>query len=279
MKTICSILFINLVFLTGLFAQEKIYTTEYQVEYDVSYVKNLETPDETDEFVLYLFTGSEYGVLMNYNTLNEDEIKEDLKRQFERGQTHIESKSQPAGFFDKTFYKDLKTGDVESVSSVGKNQYITTIPKSFSDWKLEDESKEFGNYTVHKATTRYSGRDYVAWFTLEIPIPDGPYVFSGLPGLIVELYDTQNHFHFKLGSFKQLEEPRDWILPDLKHLTNKELEKARQNEADLMIREFTNPEEGTSIVVSVNGKELDAAEIKKMLKRDDSHLNKMELED
>ena len=38
-----------------------------------------------------------------------------------------------------------------------------------------EDSKEFMNYTVHKATTTYAGRDYEAWFT-EIPINDGPYI-------------------------------------------------------------------------------------------------------
>src|SRR5690606_1469092 len=49
-----------------------------------------------------------------------------------------------------------------------------------------------------RADIRFGGRDWVAWFTTEIPIPDGPYKFCGLPGLIVSIADTQQHWQFDL---------------------------------------------------------------------------------
>src|SRR5690625_6840867 len=61
-------------------------------------------------------------------------------------------------------------------------------------------------YMALKATTIFGGRHYVAWFTLEVPILDGPYVFSGLPGLILELYDTEEDYHFNLASIQPLKE-------------------------------------------------------------------------
>lgn len=35
---------------------------------------------------------------------------------------------------------------------------------------------------------------------------DGPYVFSGLPGLILELYDINMDYHFSLASISPLKE-------------------------------------------------------------------------
>lgn len=40
----------------------------------------------------------------------------------------------------------------------------------------------------------------MAWFTTEIPINEGPYKFNGLPGLIIEMYDTEQIFKFSLVS-------------------------------------------------------------------------------
>src|SRR5699024_10984101 len=59
-------------------------------------------------------------------------------------------------------------------------------------------------YIAHKATTSFGGRSFEAWFTPEIPIVDGPYVFGGLPGLIIELYDTNRDYHFNLASIQPL---------------------------------------------------------------------------
>lgn len=49
-----------------------------------------------------------------------------------------------------------------------------------------------------RARVHYGGRDYVAWFAPEIPIPDGPYVFNGLPGLITLVYDRAGWYRFEL---------------------------------------------------------------------------------
>lgn len=64
------------------------------------------------------------------------------------------------------------------------------------DWKIENETKTLGNYTLQKATTHFGGRVWTAWFTTEIPISEGPYKFRGLPGLILLVEDSQKNFIF-----------------------------------------------------------------------------------
>lgn len=67
---------------------------------------------------------------------------------------------------------------------------VLCYPSAWTDlnwnYSSEDAIKLFG-YTCNKATTRFAGREYTAWYTLDVPIPYGPYKFSGLPGLIVRL--------------------------------------------------------------------------------------------
>ncbi|WP_312824776.1 GLPGLI family protein [Epilithonimonas sp.] len=61
-------------------------------------------------------------------------------------------------------------------------------------WEITNEQEKILGYLAQKATTFFAGRQWTAWFTTEISIPDGPYKFHGLPGLILKIVDeTQTH--------------------------------------------------------------------------------------
>jgi len=77
------------------------------------------------------------------------------------------------------------------------------------DWKLSNETKTSGQYTLQKATTDFGGRFWTAWFCKDINISEGPYKFRGLPGLIFELNDSRDNFIFKLIRSQKLEKTYD----------------------------------------------------------------------
>ncbi|MFT4031194.1 MAG: GLPGLI family protein [Siphonobacter sp.] len=64
--------------------------------------------------------------------------------------------------------------------------------------------KKIGSFPTQKATARFRGRNYTAWFCSEIPISDGPWKLNGLPGLILEAYDDTGEVKF---IFKDIEIP------------------------------------------------------------------------
>jgi GLPGLI family protein len=64
------------------------------------------------------------------------------------------------------------------------------------DWKILNEKKKIGDFEVVKAVGDYGGRHWIAWYCSDIPFPFGPYVFYGLPGLILEVYDDLENYHF-----------------------------------------------------------------------------------
>ncbi len=67
-------------------------------------------------------------------------------------------------------------------------------------WQITSTTASIAGFKCSKATTSFAGRHYEAWFTREIPISDGPYKFSGLPGLIIKVNDTTNSYVFELLS-------------------------------------------------------------------------------
>ncbi|MCS3870146.1 GLPGLI family protein [Chryseobacterium ginsenosidimutans] len=76
-------------------------------------------------------------------------------------------------------------------------------------WKILADKQKIGEYNAQKATTDYGGRQWIAWFTTDIPFQDGPYKFYGLPGLIVKLEDTTGSHIMTLVGNKKIETPAE----------------------------------------------------------------------
>ncbi|HFK5529528.1 TPA: GLPGLI family protein [Elizabethkingia anophelis] len=71
------------------------------------------------------------------------------------------------------------------------------------NWKLTSETKTIENIKCQKAVVEYAGRQWIAWFTDEINVSDGPYIFKGLPGLIIQISDKDENYMFKLSKIRK----------------------------------------------------------------------------
>lgn len=78
------------------------------------------------------------------------------------------------------------------------------------DWAIDDERATIAGLDCQRARIRYGGREYTAWFAPSVPIPDGPYVFAGLPGLIVKVSDDRDWYTFTLKSYTPTPAERFW---------------------------------------------------------------------
>ena len=81
--------------------------------------------------------------------------------------------------------------------------YNTKLP--MLDWTLiPDSTKEILGYACNMAKTVFAGREYVAWYTVDIPLPYGPYKFYGLPGLVVEVEDSTHLYVWELKAMRNV---------------------------------------------------------------------------
>ncbi|WFB67781.1 GLPGLI family protein [Chryseobacterium sp. WX] len=87
-----------------------------------------------------------------------------------------------------------------------KNGYYTFKTIDKINWTIADEIKKVENYTLQKATTKFGGRSWTAWFCKDIPFNEGPFKLRGLPGLIFELSDAKKNFLYTLVKSRELPE-------------------------------------------------------------------------
>lgn len=84
-------------------------------------------------------------------------------------------------------------------------KYSEPIPAL--QWKIEGKDSVIAGYHCQAATTSLRGRRWRAWFTLDIPVSDGPWKLCGLPGLILRATDEQGYFDFDCTGIASIEIP------------------------------------------------------------------------
>ena len=77
-----------------------------------------------------------------------------------------------------------------------ENLYYTENLPLFN-WQIGTETATICGYECIKATCHWRGRDFTAWFTLDIPVEYGPWKFGGLPGLIMRVADNDGIYTFE----------------------------------------------------------------------------------
>ena len=93
---------------------------------------------------------------------------------------------------------------------VGADFWFYDEPLTAQEWNITDSTNTILGYECIKAICDYRGRHWIAWFTPEIPIHDGPWKLSGLPGLILIAEDSSGQYSFVADG---IEISRDIIRP------------------------------------------------------------------
>jgi len=198
------------------------YKATYQLEFQ---------EDSTDENSIK----SETGVLYlsedqsRYSSLGKA-IKDSLENMTNPVVMRMDEYNQMTDF-KYTIYKDYQDNELILAEKVFHYELKYKQDLKQIDWEIQPENKEILGFSVQKATGDFAGRNYIAWFAPELPFSDGPYKFSGLPGLILEISDLKNHYHFNLTAFQELANPVDKLLnlDNYKTVSQQELDQVRDD--------------------------------------------------
>lgn len=89
---------------------------------------------------------------------------------------------------------------------LGTLRYLEQFVKQ--NWSLTNGTTiTILNHKCHKATLTFGKRIYTAWYAPDIPIHYGPYKFEGLPGLIMQIEDSEKKYIWSITNLQNVDEP------------------------------------------------------------------------
>lgn len=135
----------------------------------------------------------------------------------------------PTGFphkRSKTYvYKNYPQGKMTITDGISLQAYIYEDELNAQKWEVLDSTKTILDNSCQLAKCTFRDRQWIAWFTSEIPISDGPWKFGGLPGLILEVHDIGKQYHFVMIGIEKKEEP---IVFSKTYMASKKFEKTKR---------------------------------------------------
>lgn len=145
----------------------------------------------------YLDISAEKSMFYSENRIKRDSV---MKANFQSGGARGFNRDQMESLRSNINYsieKDKKNQKTLYRDRLGRDLYSYEEDRPL-DWKIFSETTKIGEYKVQKAETDFGGRKWTAWFTTDLPYQDGPYKFSGLPGLVVKAEDASGDYSFDL---------------------------------------------------------------------------------
>ena len=102
-------------------------------------------------------------------------------------------------------HKDRASMHIENCLMFGEYLRNGQDALELSSWKTEDGEMKILGYDCRKASVVFGGRQYYAWYTLDIPVSDGPWKLMGLPGLILKAEDADGMFCYEAIGLEKAE--------------------------------------------------------------------------
>lgn len=211
---------------------------KYRVFYALSFSEDTTCVDLKTECQTVLFVGNKYSSFLDYNSFRKDSLYNSLIKSG-KDVTSVIGQVMPIGRlirFKPIIIKNYPSKNnctfQEMITSRANYRYTDSNIKI--EWQLSSEEKQIENYICKKATCTYRGRNYIAWYSPDVVLSEGPYVFTGLPGLIFKLYDDKGHYTFSLNGLEQVKGYNPIYLPsdNIVNSTREEVRKIIKNLKD-----------------------------------------------
>ncbi|AZZ59039.1 GLPGLI family protein [Riemerella anatipestifer] len=195
MRTLFSLYFF-ISFCIAAKSQSKIDSSDIEIKYKFSYlVDTLDKKSIITEPMILIANQHKSVYYSEYYKANIDAVKKQLQG-IGNGNVTIDLSEIPRAKVRHSVYRD--GNEIYISNYLGRNLF-TFETNDKINWIIDkNETKTILNYKCKKAYAKIGDKNYVAWYTSDIPLNDGPYKFKGLPGLILMLHDENNYFIFEI---------------------------------------------------------------------------------
>jgi GLPGLI family protein len=170
------------------------------------------------------------------------------------------------------YFKNIKEKRFTNQTEIMGKRFLVKDKLPEYKWKLSSETKNIGNYNCYKATfteeveninmTFDSGEAKeekkkensitTAWYTVDLPVSNGPGDYQGLPGLILEINDGKKTIvctEITLNSSNKI----DVVEPEKGKIVSQEKYDEIQKEKTKEMMERFKSRDGKSIEIRIGG--------------------------
>jgi GLPGLI family protein len=207
--------------------------TKYFATYSYEYQRDSTSKDSRRQATMYLLIGNNKSQFEHSSNFVFDSIFVNNNSKNRINLIINQISGDPMPFFAQyAIFKNKIGKQVETYERISGNYYRITEELDFKWQALNKKDTLIAGYRCKEAQTFFRGRKYRAWYTLEIPINDGPYKFKGLPGLIIKLEDRKKEHSFELEYFEKINynKPIYFRTKNYVNIDSKDYKKLKQNE-------------------------------------------------
>lgn len=259
------------ILLVFFFIASKAISQEYMALYEVHFKTSKSNPNSYKKGNCRLYLSDTASVFVDETTF----LREQLRLSKEK-LTPQEKLSKSIALKTTLFKFAIQKNSLTSTYSQNFNGELIGYEEprmTAAQWQIHREAQNILGYSSQKATTRFGGRNWVAWFTVDIPFSDGPYKFAGLPGLITRLESEDEECIFDLQSFTKVatDEPKP-VYTNTRITSRDRLSSIEKESAIQSIKRA----ESKGITLSKGGTTYSAQELEQERKKNEEDVNTLE---
>lgn len=173
-------------------------TTRVVVHYKFIHLRDTTNRDSPNRDNMVLLVGKTASAYRRYSK----QTQQDLAKQTKQASSIVPGR--PSGLVYYQFFRGKKLARKEPI--LFTNFVVSEVLPAIS-WHISSDTTSFGGLHCQKATCHFKGRDYIAWFCPDLPVPAGPWKLNGLPGVIVEACDIKKEVCFMFDGIERIETP------------------------------------------------------------------------
>lgn len=194
----------NLLLTIFTFSSILFYAQNQRFSYEYKFVSDSTAKDKSLTELMYLDISKKGSKFYSRDKAVADSVMKEIDKKGSNDFSGIKF-GRVQYIIEKT-YPDYK---IQFFNHIDTDEFKVSDDRKI-EWKILPDQQKVGEFTAQKAVGEFAGRNWIAWFTTDIPFQDGPYKFNGLPGLIVKIEDKTNSHSFTLKEVKKLKADEIW---------------------------------------------------------------------